>query len=246
MILRSITEHVKQQNWFAVVLDFLIVVVGILIAFQITSWNESRQDRHAEQRYLAELARDLEADIVEIQTAKRLSLSSLAISELVLETSAPDYKRPSFWPVIEEEVAPEESLLQYPYSALVTRPYLISTNSTFEELIQSGSISVLSNRTLVSDLTKFYKDLRENTNDEKALHNQTNITMNYFNDLGIGLGDSATLDTLQALAIKDTQFLGRVKSIAFFSNWQYLRLNRIESDAATLLSTINAEREDKL
>jgi hypothetical protein len=125
---------------------------------------------------------------------------------------------------------------------LVTRPYLISTNSTFEELIQTGNISVLSNRTLVSDLTKFYKDLRENTNDEKALHNQTNITMNYFSDLGIGLGDSATLDTLQVLASKDTRFLGRVKSIAFFSNWQYLRLMRLESDAAALLSEVNDGR----
>ena len=139
-------------------------------------------------------------------------------------------------------MAPEESLLSYPYSALVTRPYLISTNSTFEELIQTGNISVLSNRTLVSDLTKFYKDLRENTNDEKALHNQTNITMNYFSDLGIGLGDSATLDTLQVLASKDTRFLGRVKSIAFFSNWQYLRLMRLESDAAALLSEVNDGR----
>jgi|GEM_PF-1708470 len=44
MILRRLTKHVKDQNWFAVGLDFLIVVVGILIAFQITSWNEARQD----------------------------------------------------------------------------------------------------------------------------------------------------------------------------------------------------------
>ncbi len=45
MILRSITKHVKDQNWFAVVLDFVIVVVGILIAFQITNWSEARQDK---------------------------------------------------------------------------------------------------------------------------------------------------------------------------------------------------------
>lgn len=45
MILRRITKHVKDQNWFAVVLDFLIVVVGILIAFQITNWSEARGDK---------------------------------------------------------------------------------------------------------------------------------------------------------------------------------------------------------
>lgn len=41
MLLRSISKHVKVQNWFAVVLDFLIVVAGILIAFPITEWNEA-------------------------------------------------------------------------------------------------------------------------------------------------------------------------------------------------------------
>ena len=40
MLLRRITKHVKDQNWFAVALDFFIVVAGILIAFQITNWNE--------------------------------------------------------------------------------------------------------------------------------------------------------------------------------------------------------------
>ena len=42
MLLRRITKHVKDQNWFAVALDFVIVVAGILIAFQITEWNETK------------------------------------------------------------------------------------------------------------------------------------------------------------------------------------------------------------
>ncbi|MBT8472520.1 MAG: hypothetical protein HKN14_11615 [Marinicaulis sp.] len=43
MILRRITEHVKAQNWFAVGLDFIIVVFGVFIGFQVTSWNEGRE-----------------------------------------------------------------------------------------------------------------------------------------------------------------------------------------------------------
>lgn len=44
MLLRSVTKHIKEQNWFAVGLDFLIVVIGILIAFQITNWSQMRDD----------------------------------------------------------------------------------------------------------------------------------------------------------------------------------------------------------
>ena len=45
MLLRSISKHVKDQNWFAVALDFFIVVAGILIAFQITNWNETKSNK---------------------------------------------------------------------------------------------------------------------------------------------------------------------------------------------------------
>lgn len=44
MILRRLTKHVQDQNWSAVALDFCIVVVGILLAFQITNWSAARQD----------------------------------------------------------------------------------------------------------------------------------------------------------------------------------------------------------
>ncbi len=47
MILRSLTKHVKDQNWFAVAIDFLIVVVGVYIGIEVANWNEARQDHQA-------------------------------------------------------------------------------------------------------------------------------------------------------------------------------------------------------
>ena len=44
MLFRGITKHVQDQNWFAVALGFFIAVAGILIALQVTNWNEARQD----------------------------------------------------------------------------------------------------------------------------------------------------------------------------------------------------------
>lgn len=63
MLLRSLTKHVKDQNWFAVVLDFFIVVAGILIAFQITEWNDQRANLANESDFL----KRLHSDIVELQ-----------------------------------------------------------------------------------------------------------------------------------------------------------------------------------
>ncbi len=55
MILRRITEHVKAQNWTAVALDFLIVVVGVFIGLQVQQWTVERERRASEQRYLIRL-----------------------------------------------------------------------------------------------------------------------------------------------------------------------------------------------
>src|SRR6056297_2064606 len=55
MILRSITRHVRDQNWFAVGLDFLIVVVGVFIGIQVANWNEERVQQERERLLLAEL-----------------------------------------------------------------------------------------------------------------------------------------------------------------------------------------------
>ncbi len=69
MLLRRITDHVKEQNWFAVVIDFAIVVFGILLAFQITEWNQDLEDKGLEREYLVRISRDLERDAHALQQA---------------------------------------------------------------------------------------------------------------------------------------------------------------------------------
>ena len=62
MLLRSLTKHVKDQNWFAVALDFFIVVAGILIAFQISNWNEARIEKEQGREYIVRIQEDLRAN----------------------------------------------------------------------------------------------------------------------------------------------------------------------------------------
>jgi len=45
MILRRVMKHVQDQNWFAVGIDFLIVVTGVFIGIQVATWNGERLDR---------------------------------------------------------------------------------------------------------------------------------------------------------------------------------------------------------
>lgn len=47
MLLRRVSQHVNEQNWFAVALDFVIVVAGVFIGLQVSQWNEDAQTQRA-------------------------------------------------------------------------------------------------------------------------------------------------------------------------------------------------------
>ena len=70
MLLRRITEHVKAQNWFAVGIDFLIVVLGVFIGIQVSNWNEARGLAERERTLLSELRADMEVAIDDTHALK--------------------------------------------------------------------------------------------------------------------------------------------------------------------------------
>ena len=45
MILRRIAENIRSQNWFAVAIEFIIVVAGVFLGLQVQDWNEARKER---------------------------------------------------------------------------------------------------------------------------------------------------------------------------------------------------------
>ncbi|MDX1518052.1 MAG: hypothetical protein R3288_14495 [Woeseiaceae bacterium] len=65
MLLRRVIEHVKAQNWTAVAIDFVIVVVGVFVGLQLGNWNEARLQRNTEREFLVQLRDDI-ADSVRV------------------------------------------------------------------------------------------------------------------------------------------------------------------------------------
>lgn len=95
MRLRSLTKHVRDQNWFAVFLDFFIVVAGILIAFQITNWNEKSRSSAREAVILEQLHVEFTGVLEEMKKAKFDNEESLTATRDVLR-------------VIQDGVKPED------------------------------------------------------------------------------------------------------------------------------------------
>ncbi len=68
MILRRVIAHFRKQEWTAIAIDFLIVVVGVFVGLQVNNWNEARVERRAEIGYLAAMDEGVEFSIRELQS----------------------------------------------------------------------------------------------------------------------------------------------------------------------------------
>lgn len=77
MLLRRITKHVKDQNWFAVGIDFMIVVVGVFMGIQAQAWNASNNDRNLERQYLTRLHDEVSGIIEKDKDSVALNLADL-------------------------------------------------------------------------------------------------------------------------------------------------------------------------
>jgi hypothetical protein len=89
MILRRLSQHIKDQSWFAVALDFVIVVAGILLAFQVTNWSEVRAEKAALARAEVAITGDLIDSYVNVKERNALSecrkLGLRALGERLLQ-----------------------------------------------------------------------------------------------------------------------------------------------------------------
>ena len=63
MILRRLTENLRAQNWTAIFIEFLIVVVGVFIGTQVSNWNQDRLEQRETERLLANLRPELEGQL---------------------------------------------------------------------------------------------------------------------------------------------------------------------------------------
>jgi hypothetical protein len=58
MILRRIADAFRRQDWFTVLVETLIVVLGVFVGLQVSNWNAERLERTQERDYLIRLHDD--------------------------------------------------------------------------------------------------------------------------------------------------------------------------------------------
>lgn len=145
MLLRRIKHHVVNENWFAVFVDFVIVVVGVYVGIEVSNWNEARQDDARAQYYLERIRADLTNDRTEATRRQLFWNQVVRYGEAAIAHAENGT-------LFKGSVA--QTVLAY-YQASQVNPYA-AVSTTYDELKAAGELRLISEPELRTRLADYY------------------------------------------------------------------------------------------
>jgi hypothetical protein len=129
--------HVRRQDWLAVALDFVLVILGIFLGLQANEWAQGVADRAEERRYLVRLLADAKENGKELAD---LINGHRAVADIFLrlQRAALDANAPL--------PAPDE--LSRAMCKWFVQPAASLQRSTYAELVASGKLVLLTDEGL--------------------------------------------------------------------------------------------------
>jgi hypothetical protein len=150
MIVRKLANAMIRQNWFTVLLEVLIVVVGIFIGLQVDGWNENRKDRSREIEYLQRIDAELRQDIAEFETGVTLAVRRRDYARLLMAAlDDPELVRRE----------PGEFLHALVRAGFTYSPTI--SDHTFEEIKSAGELGIIRDVELRVSITEYYRQVKQ-------------------------------------------------------------------------------------
>ncbi len=150
MILRRLAQSLTEQNWTAICVEFVLLVLGVFLGIQAANWNETRRDHDRERAYLGRIAAELDEGVAAIRRSIELTQERMELDQLLIDSVAnPDLVRAD----------PGHFIY-----AVTRGGYTFSPNVhgyTFDEIKSNGDLGIFKEPHLSLDLMAFYADLQQ-------------------------------------------------------------------------------------
>ncbi len=143
MILRRLSQSLKAQNWTAIWIEFVLLVLGVFLGIQVSNWNTEREERLKS----AVVTERLKADLRMEGWRYRYLLAYYQDVRDATEAAADALsgKRP----------LSNDAFLVNAYRATQYKQGAI-TRATYDELISTGSIGLIRDRKLLEFAVRAY------------------------------------------------------------------------------------------
>jgi len=160
MAVGRLARRLREHDWFAALIEVLIVIVGILVALQVSNWNQDRQDHALAQQYAKRLHGELQADIREMALTREFWLKVAAYqAQATAHAETGQLADGSAW----------KTVLAY-YQSSQLRPFELQ-DTTFTELRDAGELRLLGDDDLSKGLADYYRNTGSGMQGEILRHN---------------------------------------------------------------------------
>ncbi len=127
-------------NWRDHLVNLVVVILGITIAFWVNSWGESRKMGKLENQYLEGIIKDIEGDIVELEAIIKYNEDQISSLERIIN-------------FITQTTEASDTLTSDLYNIQFNLPFT-PQNATFQSL--SGKIEVISDFDIRNQIIQYY------------------------------------------------------------------------------------------
>lgn len=145
MIHRRIAESFRQQDWFTVTVETLMVVLGVFLGLQVNNWNAARAERERSREYLSRIRAELVADMGQLERHKGLwqvganeGYVAISYAETGARGGATD------WEILRAFLHASQSF------------QLAFVDTTYSELRSAGELRLIPDADLRSGLADYY------------------------------------------------------------------------------------------
>jgi len=197
---RSARTWGPRLRWFGA--EFLVVVTGVLVAIALNAWYQGRRDATTEATYLALLSRDVERTVADLQEAA------------AFERSQEMNGLTAYRAFSSRRAGPEPDSVRVALTQLLVRRTATLSKATYEDLLSTGNLSLISDRALRDRIVRFYDESttltdilnRNNATFVDGLYNRTlvasglllpKVLADPFGGRGLSLADSLLLEGLR-------------------------------------------------
>ncbi|MGE4070790.1 MAG: hypothetical protein AB7E72_06400 [Lysobacterales bacterium] len=143
MLLRRFTQSLRDQNWTAITIEFVLLVVGVFLGIQVSNWNSERETRQKSAIFTERLREDLRVEswryqfllayYADVRDATEATANALSGTALL---SNRDF------------IVNAYRATQYKQGA--------SRRATYDELISTGNIGLIEDRELLKLAVRAY------------------------------------------------------------------------------------------
>lgn len=233
----------RQGNWPLMVVEFFLLVFGILAALALDDWNAARKDRELEVEYLADLSEDLRLDLAQIEETRGAALGRLLVAQRLLDAAGDRAPAPADRQLDLSDTVLVDVEAGLETDVLLNVAVLDGASAAFDELRSSGNLRGITNRRLVRLLSQYYSMwAAEVEGDINRMRPDAAYLRAALSRVGLTVGHSLTPGEVRSIVERDPVIRGELRQLHLQARnqiWRHQSILKPVADSA--LAVIESE-----